>query len=84
VNQGARCSITGGFVYRGAAQPSMQGLYVFADFCSGEILALDRSFEERRLYHQENAAWDTFGEGLDGELYVADFATGTIYRLVYR
>jgi len=29
------CSITGGFVYRGAAIPEIQGLYFYSDYCSG-------------------------------------------------
>ena len=37
-----RCSITGGFVYRGAAYPDLVGAYLFADYCSGEIWYIDR------------------------------------------
>ena len=32
-----RCSITGGYVYRGQAYPDLRGLYFFGDYCSGEI-----------------------------------------------
>src|SRR5690606_3508882 len=33
----SKCSITGGFRYRGMAQPNLVGLYFFADYCSNEI-----------------------------------------------
>jgi glucose/arabinose dehydrogenase len=34
------CSITGGFVYRGAALPQLQGQYFFSDFCDGRIRSI--------------------------------------------
>ncbi len=36
-----RCSISGGVVYRGYSVPALNGWYVFADFCSGDVWALD-------------------------------------------
>ena len=35
-----RCSVTGGYVYRGTAIPALVGYYVHGDFCSGEIFAI--------------------------------------------
>jgi glucose/arabinose dehydrogenase len=34
------CSITGGYVYRGAAIPQIEGRYFFADYCSGLLWSL--------------------------------------------
>ena len=37
------CSITGGVVYRGRAVPELDGAYVFGDFCSGRVWAMEAS-----------------------------------------
>jgi glucose/arabinose dehydrogenase len=70
------CSVTGGYVYRGAAIPEIDGLYFYADYCSG-ILSSFR-YTDEGLSDVSNYA-ETFGEigpitsfGLDskGELYL--------------
>ncbi len=74
------CSITGGFVYRGPAQPSLDGAYLFSDLCWTGV----------RAWTPEGGIEDlgggmgqivSFGEDLDGNLYVLSF-DGTVYRLV--
>lgn len=78
------CAVTGGFVYRGQDYPALQGYYLFADFCSGRLW----------ITQQVNGAWDThlvgdlpftvstFGEGVDGELYVGSYGVSTIFKVV--
>ncbi|MEA2610060.1 MAG: hypothetical protein QOJ75_2303, partial [Chloroflexota bacterium] len=78
-----RCSITGGFVYRGAAYPDLVGAYLFADYCSGEVWYIDRRATRgtpptRGL--TTNARITSFGQDQAGELYLTD-ANGTVYRL---
>ena len=34
------CSITGGYVYRGANIKSLYGRYVFGDYCTGKVWSL--------------------------------------------
>jgi len=77
------CSITGGFVYRGAAIAALQGKYIYGDYCSGRIWALYR--EDNQWVNEEllNTPYSisSFGEDLEGELYVADL-DGAVYRIV--
>jgi glucose/arabinose dehydrogenase len=78
------CSVTGGHVYRGAAFPALQGVYVFGDFCSGRIWGL-RSLNggwERAELLQSNLQIATFGEDEAGELYITGYNNGVLYRIV--
>lgn len=81
---GPACSVIGGFVYRGALTPSARGVYFLADFCSGDVhalLATDGVWQAAQV-GDFNITWSTFGEGLDGELYLGGYQHGDIYRLV--
>jgi glucose/arabinose dehydrogenase len=76
-----RCSVTGGYVYRGVDVADLYGMYVYGDYCSGEIWAA----------MPEPGAWSTallpfsapnlttFGEDSLGELY-AGTQNGQLYR----
>jgi glucose/arabinose dehydrogenase len=74
-----RCSITGGYVFRGAAVPQLVGTYVFGDYCSGEIFGLRQG--EISVLLDPGLSIASFGEDAAGELYVVDHA-GAIYRIV--
>ncbi len=78
------CSVTGGFVYRGAAIPSLVGQYVYGDFCSGRIWAAQRNGSGVWVPTELGAATpygvSGFGESESGELYFADYGSGDIYR----
>lgn len=78
------CSVTGGHVYRGAAFPALQGVYVFGDFCSGRIWGLRPSGAEweRVELLQSGLQIASFGEDEAGELYVAGYNNGALYRIV--
>ena len=65
---GGRCSITGGFVYRGARSAVPTGSYVYADYCTGEIWQLLGSTNTPLLDTTLNIP--SFGEDEAGELYV--------------
>ena len=80
------CSISGGYVYRGAAIPALQGHYFYADFCSGWV----RSFRMQDGQAVEPYQWPTlapggsvtsFGQDAAGELYIM-IAEGRVFRIV--
>ncbi|MFO0752194.1 MAG: PQQ-dependent sugar dehydrogenase [Thermodesulfovibrionales bacterium] len=77
------CSVTGGAVYRGRAFPGLQGIYLFADYCSGRLWGLRFSGGKWRKAALADTGYavSTFGEGEAGEVYLADYRKGTVYRL---
>jgi glucose/arabinose dehydrogenase len=85
-SHGQGCSITGGYVYRGSAIPSLQGLYFFGDYCQGWV----RSFRYQAGAVSELTDWPTlrpggsitsFGEDAAGELYVMTQG-GSLFKIV--
>jgi glucose/arabinose dehydrogenase len=80
------CSVTGGYVYRGAAYQIMAGMYLFGDYCSGRIWTLQNvgGVWQRVERLDSNVSISSFGEDRFGELYVTGIgsSTGTLYRVV--
>lgn len=78
---GSQCSVTGGYVYRGARIPALSGYYVFGDYCSGKLWTLVRLGGAWRmsLLRATTFAISSFGEDDNGELYVVDHH-GAVYR----
>jgi glucose/arabinose dehydrogenase len=78
------CSITGGYVYRGAAFAQLQGLYFYGDYCSGRLWALSQptsgTWEQHELL-QSGLRISSFGEDQSGELYLTAL-NGGLYKLV--
>ena len=90
-------SITGGFVYRGAAlDPMFNGRYFFADYVAGRVFSIGLALDER----QEARAVDlleltemlggtselglisSFGVDADAELYIVSYSRGRILKIV--
>lgn len=83
-HDGGGRSIAGGYVYRGSALPELVGRYVYGDFVTGQIWALDASVDPatNEQILPSGFSFASFGVALDGELYVLEFASeGGIYRL---
>ena len=80
------CSVTGGFVYRGAAIQAIRGRYFYGDYCSGSIWSFrieGGKARELRREPFEVQGLSSFGEDASGEIYLAALS-GTIYRLAAR
>jgi glucose/arabinose dehydrogenase len=79
---GDGCSVTGGYVYRGAALPALRGAYIFGDYCSGRIwsLRLESGSWVRTQLIDTTYSISSFGEDESGELYLTDLAGGVLYR----
>ena len=90
-------SITGGYVYRGAAlDPMFNGRYFFADFVAGRVFSIGLALDER----QEAQAVDlleltdmlggttelglisSFAADADAELYIVSHSRGQILKIV--
>lgn len=78
-------SITGGYVYRGTKIPALYGKYVYGDFGSGRIWAVEKSEGgafAARLLAETSIKISTFAQDAEGEILVADYATGRVQQLV--
>ena len=75
-HDGGSCSVTGGYVYRGAALPELVGQYVYADYCSGLIWTLDAANPSGQpvLIIDSEDFISSFAELPDGELLVLTFS----------
>lgn len=74
-----RCSITGGYVYRGAQGNLPNGSYLYADYCSGEILVYSNN--EQTILLDTTRFIVGIAEDEGGEVYVINQG-GPIERLV--
>lgn len=82
-HSGGNGSVTGGFVYRGSYLPDLEGHYVYADYLSGRIWALDYSDSADPVNTeliQTDFNISSFGTDAENELYICGF-DGKIYRL---
>ena len=86
-------SVTGGYVYRGKAVPTLESWYVFGDYVSGQVWAIQQQAGQRTAYVDLSKYLDkqgvgyvpglaSFGEDAAGELYLLSLSGGEIYRLV--
>lgn len=76
------CSITGGYMYRGSASPTLYGTYLYGDFCSGRVWGLADTGGGLQSTLLANTPYSITSFGVDeaGEVLLVDFG-GTIYRI---
>lgn len=79
-----RCSVTGGYVYRGNSITALRGQYLYGDFCTGEIWAIPTATANPTpQLLLDSPQWiSSFGEDAAGEIYVVSHSSGIVYRLV--
>jgi len=81
------CSITGGYVYRGARVPALAGHYLYADYCAAFV----RSFQlvggaatnasDWSIRLSPGGSVSSFGEDARGDVYIMSLA-GAVYRII--
>ncbi len=76
------CAVIGGYVYRGSAIPDLRGMYVYGDYCSGQIWAasVQGGVWSPALLPVTASDLTAFGQDATGELYVG--TQGTLYALL--
>ena len=78
------CAVVGGIIYHGTAIPSLDGVYVFGDYCSGRVWALDTNAEPG--WHlieiaNLNRLLSSFGVDANGDVLMLTFG-GPLVRLI--
>ncbi len=84
---GGACSVTGGYVYRGPSAPSLTGLYLYADYCSGFVRVFQ--YTGSGITNQSDitsqispgGAISAFGQDAKGDVYIMTL-NGPVYRIV--
>ncbi len=80
---GGECSVTGGYVYRGALYNSLFGNYICSDYCSGKMRRLidngDGSYTPEIIYTGDYTT--SYGQDRWGELYVCSFTQNAVLKL---
>jgi hypothetical protein len=87
-------SVTGGYVYRGSAIAGLRGSYLYADFVSDRVFRFRIDAGAGAIVDRQDISLElrpsgvdfggiaSFGQDNAGELYVAAFTPGAIYRVV--
>lgn len=78
----SRCSVTGGYVYRGTEFLNLIDKYLFADFCTNEIGTVDSNGAITFFGPFSGNSFSSFGEDINGNIYVAGIASGEIYKII--
>jgi glucose/arabinose dehydrogenase len=79
------CSVTGGYVVRDRALPTLYGRYLYGDYCEGQLRSFtarpDREATDDRPLGPLVPALSSFGEDASGRVYITSLE-GPVYRLV--
>jgi glucose/arabinose dehydrogenase len=78
-------SVTGGYVYRGQNIAGLRGTYLYGDFSTGEVFALQEPYTQRRnkRLFDTDLAIVSFAQDASGELYLLSlYNPGAVFKLV--
>jgi len=78
-------AIIGGYVYHGSSIKGLQGIYVFGDLGTGKIWGLQETSPNvwaRTLLATTGKLISSFGQDQSGELYLIDYASGSVFRIL--
>lgn len=78
-------SVTGGYVYRGSAIPALAGRYIYGDYVSGRIWALELDGDKRKsntLIMEGKGTISSFGQDTKGEVYYLNYGEGKVMKVV--
>ena len=82
---GGACSVTGGYIYRGAMHADLWGKYLFVDYCSNVLRSTVKNpngtFTTTVEATLSNGAFVTFGEDQYGEMYLGHNTNGIVYKI---
>jgi glucose/arabinose dehydrogenase len=84
---GGLCAVMGGYVYRGARYPTLDGIYLYADYCTGRIFGLVAAEavagqpSTTRQIGSLNSLVSAFGEDASGDVYVLGYQSGVAYQV---
>lgn len=79
---GGACSVTGGYFYTGSMYPNFQNKYFFTDYCDDKIRMVNSTGVITTTTSFSGNNFVTFGEDVNGELYIAGISSGTIYKVI--
>lgn len=79
---GGACSVTGGYFYTGSTYPNFQNKYFFTDYCDDKIRMVNSAGVITTTTSFSGNNFVTFGEDMNGELYIAGISSGTIYKII--
>jgi hypothetical protein len=84
-HENGNCSVTGGYVYRGAAIPALRGAYLYTDYCGSGVRAVvvDANGNAGTAIQltDEPGSIVSFGEDANGDVYVCSLDGNTVYRI---
>jgi glucose/arabinose dehydrogenase len=81
-NDSIGCAVTGGYVYRGSAFPGLVGVYLYGDYCSGNLWGLYKNASNQwvtKLIKSTGYNISSFAQDEQGELYILDYGGQLIH-----